>query len=418
MKFSKIMRIGTAVVMAGVLGGCSVKFSTNVEPDKDDIVAEPTSGTITDILKITYGDFKKEYDYALKGAGVEDDTESSIADACKTQRDTIITYLVNERIILQKASEMGIATLTDEEMNAVEEEYNSQIEEQIKSFGDMADYGTSTGEEISEEEKLERGEKDFDEFLTSCNLVRDDLLTWQVNSAITQKLINEIGKDVDYSAAEEAYHDYETKVKDLYSEDISQYEQSGFSAVWVPEGARMIKHILLAFDDETQVTISADRNNGDDEAADKLRAEKTAELQSKVDEVQKKLDDGEDFQTVMLEYSADAAGSSMNPDGYVVVPNGTSYMKEFQDAAFVPEKIGDRTVCSTDYGVHIMIYAGDAKVSDEQKKSFIDYMYEQQKQTAFSEKMSEWQSEYNYRINYEALRLDDPEESSDSSASE
>ena len=313
---------------------------------------------------------------------------------------------------------MGIASLTDEEMNAVEEEYNSQIDEQIKSFGDMADYGTSTGEEISEEEKQERGEKDFDEFLASCDLVRDDLLTWQVNSAITQKLIAEIGKDVDYSAAEEAYLDYETKVEQLYNDDISQYEQSGFSAVWVPEGARMIKHILLAFDEETQDSITANRQKGDDEAADKLRAEKTAELQDKVDEVQKKLDDGEDFQTVMLEYSADAASSSVNPDGYVVVPNGTSYMKEFQEAAFVPEKIGDRTVCSTDYGVHIMIYAGDAKVSDEQKKSFIDYMYEQQKQTAFSEKMQEWLDEYDYKINYEALRLDDPEESSDSSESD
>ena len=30
MKFSKFVNIGTAIVMAGVLGGCSMKFRTNV----------------------------------------------------------------------------------------------------------------------------------------------------------------------------------------------------------------------------------------------------------------------------------------------------------------------------------------------------------------------------------------------------
>lgn len=388
-----------------------MKFGTKAEPKPDAVVAEPTNGG-DDSMKITYEDFKKEYDYVLKGEGVEDDTDESVADSCKSDRDTIITYLINERIIMKKAAEMGVSTLTEEEMNTVEEEYNSHIEENIQVFGENADYGTAELETISDEVKRERGSKEFDEYLASCNMTREDLLKWQVNSAITQKLIAEIGKSVDYSAAEESFLGYEEQVKQVYNDNLSQYEQGGFTAVWVPEGARMIKHILLGFDEDTQDEITANRRNGDDEAADKLREEKAAELQDKVDEVQKKLDDGEDFQTLMLEYSNDSAGSSMYPDGYVVIPNGTSYMKEFQEAAFVPEKIGDRTVCVTDYGVHIMIYADDAKVSDEQKKSFTDYLYEQLKNTEFNKKMAEWNTEYAYKIDYEALRLDDPADSS------
>lgn len=415
MRSKKILCAGAAVLLAGTVSGCSVKVGTNAEPDLGTIVAEPEAPGYDKGLEVTYGEFKREYDYAVKGAGIEDDTDPSYSDACKTQRSTIITYLINEKIILKKANEMGLGTLTEEEMSEVEKEYNSLIDEQVKIYGDNADYGTVEASSVSDDDKTERGNKEFDDFLAGCNLTRDDLLTWQKNSAVTDKLIAEIGKSVDYSEAEKNYTEYQKQIETLYNESVLQYEQNGFSSVWVPEGSRMIKHILLGFDEDTQDLIKSDRSKGDDEAADKLREEKAAELQDKIEEVQKKLDAGEDFNTLLMTYSSDAASSSANPDGYLVVPNGQTYMKEFQAAAFVPEKIGDRTVCVTDYGVHIMIYAGDAKVSEEDKKSFTDYLYDQLVNAAFSEKMDEWRAEYNYKIDYAALRLDEPAESSDSS---
>lgn len=407
MKLSKVLKVGAAAVLAIALGGCSMKFGTNAEPKADKVVAEPQNGG-SDDMKIIYEEFKKEYAYALKGAGVEDDTEESIAEACKTQRQTIITYLINERIIMTKAAESGLAELSEEEMNAVEESYNQQVEEQIEAFGQEADFGTENTTDITDEQRRAQGEKDFDAYLADCGLTRDDLLTWEVSAAITNKLKEEVAKDVEYSAAEESFNEYVEQIKQVYSEDVAQYEQSSLSSVWVPEGARMIKHILLGFDEDTQDEITASRQKGDDAAADKLREEKAAALKDKVEEVQKKLDNGEDFKTLILEYSNDAAASSTYPDGYLVVPNGSRYMKEFQEAAFVPEKIGDRTVCVTDYGVHIMIYAADAKVSDEAKKSFTDYIFDQLKNTEFNKQMNEWADEYNFKIDYDALRLDDP----------
>lgn len=407
MKLSKVLKVGAAAVLAIALGGCSMKFGTNAEPKADKVVAEPQNGG-NDDMKIVYEEFKKEYAYALKGAGVEDDTEESIAEACKTQRQTIITYLINERIIMKKAAESGLAELSEEEMNAVEESYNQQVEEQIEAFGQEADFGTENTTDITDEQRRAQGEKDFDAYLADCGLTRDDLLTWEVSAAITDKLKEEVAKDVEYSAAEESFNEYVEQIKQVYSEDVAQYEQSSLSSVWVPEGARMIKHILLGFDEDTQDEITASRQKGDDAAADKLREEKAAALKDKVEEVQKKLDNGEDFKTLILEYSNDAAASSTYPDGYLVVPNGSRYMKEFQEAAFVPEKIGDRTVCVTDYGVHIMIYAADAKVSDEAKKSFTDYIFDQLKNTEFNKQMNEWADEYNFKIDYDALRLDDP----------
>lgn len=438
MNIGKIFSAGTALILAAALSGCSVRVGTNssdnsssldsssldpsssvTESDSGDsgktppkdpgyIVAEP-QGDFGDEMKITYGDFDREYKFALNGAEIEDDTEESVAEQCKTQRETIINYLVNERIILKKAGELGVKTLTEEEMNSAEEQFNAEVEEQVKYYAGKADFGDRDESTITDDERRERGEKDFDKYLESCGLIRDDLLVWAVNSIITNKLIAEIGKSVEYSAAEESFKDYEEKIKQLYTDNIAEYEQGGFTQVWVPEGSRMIKHILLGFDTEIQTELEAKRSAGDDEEADKLREEKAAELQSKIDEVQRKLDDGEDFKTLMMEYSNDAAGSSMYPDGYVVVPDGIIFMDEFQEAAFEMEKIGDRTVCVTDYGVHIMIYADDAKVDPNNVKEFTDYLYDQLIQSKFSEKMEEWKTEYNYRIDYEALRLDAPE---------
>ena len=417
MKFSKILRTGTAVLMAGALCGCSIKFGTETEPKPDAVVAYATTGDGADSLKITYAEFKKEYNFYLKGSGIEDDTASNVASTCKSQRQTIINYLVNERIINLKAKEMGISELTSEEMSKVESEYNSQIDEQVSYYGENASYGNESGTSVSDEEKNSRGNEDFDAFLTECGLTRDDLLIWSTNSMITQKMLAELGKDLDRAEAEKTFNEYVEKVKALYEDNTSQYEQGGFTSVWVPEGSRLIKHILLGFDGTVTDEITLKRKNGDDAGANALREEKAAELQSKVDEVQQKLDDGEEFKKLMLQYSSDAAGSSMYPDGYVVIPKGTRYMAEFQEAAFVPEKKGDRTVCVTDYGVHIMIYADDAKVSDEAKKEFIDEIFEQQVQVKFAETMDEWKVEYNFKIDYEALRLDEPQESTNSSAS-
>lgn len=415
MKFSKIFRAGTAVLMAGALCGCSIKFGTENEPKPDAVVAYATTGDDADKLKITYADFKKEYYFYLKGSNIEDDTADSVAKICKEQRETIINYLINERIITLKAKEMGISELTSEEMDKVESEYNSQINEQVSYYGEIADYGEESTESVSDEEKNSRGNEDFDAYLAECGLTREDLLIWATSSAIAEKMLIELGKDLDRADAEKTFDEYVEKVKTLYEENTSQYEQGGFTSVWLPEGSRLIKHILLGFDETVTDEIMLKRKNGDDTAADKLREEKAAELQSKVDEVQKKLDDGEEFKKIMLEYSSDAAGSSMYPDGYTVIPKGTRYMAEFQEAAFVPEKKGDRTVCVTDYGVHIMIYADDAKVSDEVRTGYIDEIFEQQMQVRFTEKMDEWKAEYNFKIDYAALRLDDPAESSGSS---
>lgn len=70
-------------------------------------------------MEISYSDFAKQYAYMLDQYGVEDDEEESVAEACKNLRQNIIDNMITERIFLQKAKELGLDTLTEEELAAI-----------------------------------------------------------------------------------------------------------------------------------------------------------------------------------------------------------------------------------------------------------------------------------------------------------
>lgn len=431
-KASKIFRAGAALFLAGALCGCSMKFGTRTEPKLDKVVAYATGGEDIDDLNITYEEFRKEYKFILANSGIDDDTKESIAAACKQQRSTIINTLIVQKIYARLAKEMGVSELTDEEQQEIDEEHEKTVESFIKQLGERAEQeleesqasggsdGETSEEETSEtsapsmtdEEKREAGSKKLDEILEKAGMDREDMREWEVTAKIVEKVQNAIYNSVDRADAEKKLKDLQIEGEEYYNSEISKYEQGGYSQVWLPDGSRLIKHVLLAFDSDTQTQIRSLRSEEKDDEADKLRTEKAEELKSKQEEVEKKLDDGENIDDLINDYSADKAGSANYPNGYTVIPNGTTYMEEFQKASFVPKKIGERTICVTDYGVHIMVYAGDAKVSDEDLKYAVDTLYANMGSEELDKIFTERVEEYAFEIDYDALRLDKPAEES------
>lgn len=423
MKIRTIAAAVMPVIITGMLSGCSVKFGTNVKPSDSAVVASPAGDAVKDRkdLEITYGDFKKEYLYQLKAAGITDDTAEGAEEKSADIRSQVITYLINEKICYDKAAGFGIDTLSSEEMDEVEKEFDEKVAENVAYFGEHADYGTlEEGEVISDEDKEKRGNEEFDAFLAECSLTRDDLLMWQVSERVTQNLVKEVTKDisVEQSEAEAEYTKYIDAIKQLYADDKQEYETGSYSVFWIPDGSRRIKHILVSFDDGTVTEIRNARLNGDDEGADKLRQEKAAELDEKVTEIINMLDNGADFDELLKEYSGDLEGSEANPDGYLVVPDSATFMEEFTEAAFLLENVGDYRTAVTDYGVHIVLYASDAVVTQQTKDEhiayFLDMLTTNAKNERFNELLSQWREEYAYTTDYETLRLDDPAETSES----
>ncbi len=436
MRISKFFRTASAALLfAGLLMtcGCSIRFGTT--PQESDVVAKPFYNSETD-LEITYGEFEQQYKYFLKQYGIEDDNDPDYAAACKEQRQTIIDSLILNKIYLKKAKEMNIPELTDEERAKVAEDLDSQFEKQAKYFGekalgvegsddnssnssDSSDSSGSSSDSSSEssasgssssptdEEILAKGYEELDEMLKECGITRSDLLRWNEDYLTITKVMDEIVKDITLEAAEEQAKQIIPTLEEMYNSDnIQYYFYAGYDKLWVPEGSRRIKQVLLGFDSDTRTQIDTFRADGKNDEADALIAEKRKEFSDKIAEVEKMLDEDVDFNTILLNYSADAAESSLFPDGYLVAPDDEHYTKEFVDAAFSIEKEGDRTVCTSDYGVHIVIYLADAKPDEDAVKEFTDSVYGQLRQTEVEKKTEEWKTAYSYEIDREKLRIE------------
>lgn len=436
MKLRRILTLAAAAAIAVSVSGCSVKVNTNdfesvitsMKMSDDDVIASPSGEAYKDseALAIDYLDFKKEYLYWLKSYEVTDDSDETWADKCAAQRESIITYLINERIINDKAHELGLDNFNEEELAQLEADYQANLKEQYEYFGTYADYDTLAADEtIGEALLLERGEQEFDKYLADCLLTKDDLLMWQRNALIVEKIRSEITKDVviEDSEAQDVLDGYLETVKEMYETDPVTYETGGqYMSFWLPDGTRKIKHILIAMDEMDSDEIAYMRESGDIEGADALRAEKLAPLEQQATEIINMLDNGADFDELIKEYSADAAGSAMYPDGYTVIPDSVGYVQEFVEAAYAIESKGDYILAATDYGWHIVMYADDAEISQETLDMYEGYVMETLVDTAKAEKFNstlfQWQQEYGYEIDYEALALPEPVETAEAATAE
>lgn len=290
------------------------------------------------------------------------------------------------------------------------------INERISYYAKNSDFGTIGGEEISGEEKLKRGGEMLDKELAKLGLTRDDYVEKQKRYVLSYKLLKAFGEKIDRGEAEKVFDENAKAAKEAYEKSPSDYEKGNFAQYYIPDGSRFIKHILLGFGNDVVTQIRTLRSSGDDAGADKLREESAAALDEKLSEVVGKLDAGEDFDKLIKEYSADSSASAYYPDGYVLIPNGTSFMKEFQNAAFSIEEIGGKTTCVTDYGIHILLYNGAATVTDSEKQSVIDNILASLTAKEFTAKTQEWIKEYGFpdNMDYNALRIDKPSDKENS----
>lgn len=435
-KINKILKATTALFMAGTLCACSVKTGTNnssstntsgaplsniEEPALDAVIAKATKGDDIEDMVLKYETLRKEYMFYLVNKNISDDTEESIAETCKSLRSSILNNLMTELVCIKKAKEYGVYELTEDDKKDVETEYNETVDYYVNYIMSLTvqTSNTSGEESLSDEEKKERATEKFEEYLEKSGLTYEDIRWWAQSGVIAKKLQAKLGEEVKFSEAEEKLQEEIEKAKDLYENDIASYAQAGYYQAWLPEGSRFIKHVLLGFDTDKQSEIRQLRTEGKDDEADKVRAEAAETLKTKQEEIKKKIDDGTNIDELIQEYSDDKQGSSSYPNGYTVVPNVEGmWMAEFQQTAFVPEKIGDTAVCVTDYGVHIMQYAGVAEVDQKVLENFKNSYYEQLKQSKCNEIMGQWKEDYAFDIDYAALRLDDPAADESSAASE
>lgn len=363
------------------------------------VLAEYDSGTVT-VADIIY-DFNYQWSYyyqlyAMAGMELDEETVAMLRDSC-------VDAAVERAAQSAEAERRGIA-LTEEELAEAEQTARQLYDE---SYASLLSQATDADEDV----RAARTEYE----LYASGQDYETILAYYTAEALNSKLREQEDAGITDPGEESIEQAYDQRVESdeaNYADSPASFESamtSGTLVTWMPEGYRTVKHILVipdesvltpyqeakseldsmqteldslneqllaATDDdpaegeeaadpaalETQIAAQEAAIAAAEEALQPLADACLADVQDTLDEIQSRLDAGEDFQTLIDEYGEDP-GMQNEPTatvGYYVSADSTTWDTAFRDAAMLLSNVGDvsEPVLSMS-GVHIIRYESD-----------------------------------------------------------
>lgn len=389
-KITAVICLLLAVALA--FSGCGQKGSdAPTESSGAEVIVAEVNGEA-----ITYDEYYTVLTQILDYIGISAD--SSDADFYK---EDVVSRLVYEKVLKKKLTEEGYINLTDEqnaqaEQDAtenfkayIESSYYDEIEEMLGDDYTDAEYDAAVEKVMQNhmQEELDKAGMTWEELLDNYRLPIAEEAARAKLTADAVPTDDEVKKSYDeYVAADKA--DME--------EDPTVYESAvmdGTTIYYVPGGLRLIKHVLIKIDDEASDAVTLLRDNGFDAQADLLLKNALADIQAKADEVLAKIQSGEmTFDEAVAQYNEDIG---MPEGGYPVSKESGSYMEAFVTGAYALASVGDISgLVATDYGYHILLYAGDTEAGPVPYDSVKDGIFETLKATLQSERWNEITDEW------------------------
>ena len=321
-----------------------------------------------------------------------------------TAYDEAIEYMiVNQLVPEARAAELGLDQFTDEELAQINAEAADYYEQQLDAYVEGMGANLSDSEKESFREELRAY---WNEMGTTVESAQE---THRFNK-VKARLLETMDVEISDEEIAQVYEEQVQKDEDFFKDNILAYEyftEYLNSDVWyVPEGYRGVLQILLYADealcDAYEDAVSA--GEGVEEAAQAIIASK----QSAIDAIYARLDAGEDFVSVMLDYTQDPG---MDDDriasGYPVHVKSTVWGKEFATGAFSEEmqQVGDVSQpIASKYGVHILYYLRDIPggriAMDERIRESITTYLTNQKRVDI---LASWADDYELTYNQDAI---------------
>ena len=361
-------------------------------------------------------------------------------------RDEAIDRLVMLCLMENKIAEYGLGEITDEEKQALRVESDANFELGIEEY--ISYYGM-TRDEVMEQLELSGVTADSQFEIYLANIPYQRLYDYVTKGA----------EVADEMVAEE-YALYVESDREAYAEDAGTYEiytqYYGSEIYYVPEGFRLVKHILLLppdeisadmIDYETDMTtvdmelsalyeelyaLENETEDGEEpRTAEEIQADidaKQAEydalsekytalgdailpaLQAQIDEIYAKLEEGASFDELIAEYGQDA-GMEMNPEGYRVHKDSAIYETNFRDGAVALGEIGSVSEpVQSEFGVHIIQYVGDVPggpmpITDEIAAMLRESLLQAVQDEMFGQYIEEWTKEFGVESHPELIVL-------------
>lgn len=321
-----------------------------------------------------------------------------------TAYDEAIEYMiVNQLVPEARAAELGLDQFTDAELAEINAEAAEYYEQQLDAYVEGMGANLSDSEKEGFREELRAY---WNEMGTTVESAQE---THRFNK-VKARLLETMDVEISDEEIAQVYEEQVQKDEDFFRDNILAYEyftEYLNSDVWyVPEGYRGVLQILLYADealcDAYEDAVSA--GEGVEEAAQAIIASK----QSAIDAIYARLDAGEDFVSVMLDYTQDPGmDDDRIENGYPVHVKSTVWGKEFATGAFSEEmqQVGDVSQpIASKYGVHILYYlrdipGGRIAMDERIRESITTYLTNQKR----VEILASWADDYDVSYNQDAI---------------
>ena len=351
-----------------------------------------------------------------------------------SQQENLDTFLavaaenaLHETLLMQKATELGLAPLSEEEQATALTEADAIWEENIQYYISNS-HPELTAE--SAEADVQAARDEAIAYLDQAGYTKEFIRSSYSQSVVLDRLYDQLVQDVTITDAD-VEAEYQAQVaadKDLYENDLNAYvaynnnvEMNNMYMMYTGQGVQMdyawyrpagfrgVKHILLTVDDalmqeynsiqaalEEQLTAEGEAETTEPAVTqadlDNAKAAILAAAQEKIDEINQRLANGEDFEALIPEYTADTDNL------YEVCVASSNYVPEFVEAAFSVENVGDVSApYISQFGIHILKYmedipAGPIEMTEEQRQQKYDQLLTSRQDDAYAAKVDEWKA--------------------------
>lgn len=319
----------------------------------------------------------------------------------------LVNRMLQEEAERQMMQQQGFDQFTQEQIDQATEEAKEEYAEYVSYYSALLDDGSMDREEL---------ESTAVAYLEAMDMSEQDMIDQAVND-IGYELLREWALQGSALSEEELYAYYEDMVEDdralyeTYPDSFISCALYGIPCLYVPEGMREVRQIVVAFDDDQSeeygFLIDACAQGVDVQAdIDALYAQ----LDSRVTEIYNQLDSGKSFADVELEYSDDwtALESGLEESVYYVSAETTVWEDAFTEAAMAleaPGAVSDPVQMSD--GIHILCYETDLTPGPAEYEDVKDYVADvasyMLESEAYSAAVESWMEELCAQIFLEEL---------------
>ena len=285
---------------------------------------------------------------------------------------TVLSDMAGQKIIAQKAKELGLDAVTDEDLKAIDEQAQAEYKRQIgyyTAFVDqqgasqqvidaaaeayMRDEAHVTVESIAETLKRELPAKKFYDYVVKDITVTDEELQQYYDERLAEQ----------------------KAAFDAFPEEYENAHIDGETLLYNPEGYRAVRNLLLAFGSQDEADRAAALYEQleplDPLSAEDANAIQTLEaelnplyqaLEARAGEIAEKLQAGESFIDLLDQYGADARMSTepLRSQGYFISDHSFLYSTEFIQGSMMLEEPGQvSSSLRSPAGLHLVEYLND-----------------------------------------------------------